>query len=151
MIRRWVLGLALAAAGVLLVALPAPHAAGTGGGQRVTLTGEVVDSWCQISGVMEAEGSAHHQCAVFCLAGGIPVGLLTEDGRVYIVLKSEGDTHSATSPRWIDLATRKVTVSADLIERDGTGYLIIDKIVTDHGLVNVNHVGKTLWPFGEEP
>ena len=35
------------------------------GPERVKLTGEIIDSWCQISGTMGAgTGTAHHQCAI---------------------------------------------------------------------------------------
>jgi hypothetical protein len=40
---------------------------------------------------MWATGSAHHQCAIWCARGGVPVGILGEDEQVYIVLRVEGD------------------------------------------------------------
>ena len=53
-------------------------------GERITVTGEIIDTWCYYSGVMggpdSVVGSAHHTCALWCSAGGIPVGLLGEDG-----------------------------------------------------------------------
>ena len=69
----------------LLVALAMPGLAATaqaGAGQRVQVTGEVIDTWCYVTEIMGASeavlGSAHHQCAVWCAAGGIPVGLLAK-------------------------------------------------------------------------
>ena len=59
--------------------------------QRVTVTGEIIDSWCYLSEIMWATGSAHHQCAIWCARGGVPVGILGEDETVYIVLKVEDD------------------------------------------------------------
>jgi hypothetical protein len=35
-------------------------------GERVEVTGEIIDSWCYITEIMFPEGSAHHQCAVWC-------------------------------------------------------------------------------------
>ncbi len=55
-------------------------------GQRVKVTGEVIDSWCYLTEIMYPEGTAHHQCALWCAAGGIPVGILADDGTVYRVL-----------------------------------------------------------------
>ena len=75
----------LAAAGLLLAGLSAPAAAATA--ERVQVTGEVIDTWCYITEIMFPEGSAHHQCAIWCAAGGIPVGVLGDDGQVYMVLK----------------------------------------------------------------
>ena len=45
--------------------------------ERVQVEGEIIDTWCYISEIMGGSeavlGSAHHQCAVWCAAGGIPV------------------------------------------------------------------------------
>ena len=76
--------------------------------QRVQVTGEIMDTWCYYSGVMGGQdavvGSAHHTCAVWCAAGGIPVGLLTDEGEVYLVLEVEGKgtaclLYTSPSPR----------------------------------------------------
>ncbi len=69
--RAW----ATATMGVAAVALWAT-AAQAAAAQRVEVTGEVIDSWCYISEIMYPEGTAHHQCALWCAAGGIPVGVL---------------------------------------------------------------------------
>ena len=62
--------------------------------ERVQVKGEVIDTWCYFSGVMggpeSVVGSAHHTCALWCAAGGIPVGILADDGTVYMVIKWEG-------------------------------------------------------------
>ena len=65
-----------AALGVLLWSASSAFAAG----DRVKVTGEVIDTWCYLTEIMFAEGSAHHQCAVWCAAGGIPVGILGASG-----------------------------------------------------------------------
>lgn len=63
-------------------------------GEKITIEGEIIDTWCYFSGVMGGPeavvGSAHHTCALWCSAGGIPVGLLAPDGTVYMVLKLPG-------------------------------------------------------------
>ena len=49
-------------------------------GEKKTITGEVMDTWCYVSQIMGGSdfvvGTSHHVCAVWCAAGGIPVGLL---------------------------------------------------------------------------
>ncbi|WP_419796574.1 MAG: hypothetical protein ACNI26_09200 [Terasakiella sp.] len=45
--------------------------------QRVSVTGEVIDTWCYVTEIMFAEGTAHHQCAVWCAVGGIPISILS--------------------------------------------------------------------------
>ncbi|MGR3699114.1 MAG: hypothetical protein ACU0CB_12625, partial [Roseovarius sp.] len=60
--------------------LPMPMAALAAEGERIQVRGEIIDTWCYYSGVMggpdAVTGTAHHTCALWCSAGGIPVGLL---------------------------------------------------------------------------
>jgi len=74
-----------------LALLAAPFAAQAAEGTRIQVTGEIIDTWCYYSGVMGSPdavvGSAHQACALWCSAGGIPVGLLAEDGTVYMIHK----------------------------------------------------------------
>ncbi len=112
-------------------------------GTQVQITGEIIDTWCYVSEVMGGSeavtGSAHHQCAVWCAAGGIPVGLLAEDGTVYFVLSLGGDDNSVSNEAVLDIQSHQITVDATLHERDGMKYLMVSKIVEDAGIVNINH------------
>lgn len=117
--------------------------------QRVKVTGEVIDSWCYLSEIMYPEGTAHHQCAIWCAAGGIPVGLLGEDGKVYIILKTGDDTGNVGNPAVLEMQSRKISVDGDLIERDGMNYLLIKQVVADQGIVNLTHDDYGIQPFGE--
>ncbi len=51
------------------------------------MEGELIDTWCSITGIMFAYGTAHHQCAVWCAVGGIPVSIKDKDDNTYLVLK----------------------------------------------------------------
>ena len=128
----------LAALGVALGAVPAP-----GAGERVQVTGEVIDTWCYFSGVMGAPesvtGTAHHTCALWCAAGGIPVGLLADDGTVYMVMKWEGNDAVADGTTLLSVQSHKLTADGILHERDGINYLIVAEVVDDEGIVNLSH------------
>ncbi|MCA1910269.1 MAG: hypothetical protein LDL39_18120 [Magnetospirillum sp.] len=117
--------------------------------KRVTLTGEVIDSWCQTTGIMVALGTAHHQCAIWCAVGGIPVGLRTDDGTLYTILRVDQDKRNVANPRLLTIQTHQISVTADLIERDGNRYLLIDQVLDDHGIVNRTHGDYGIQPFGE--
>ncbi|MEM9317431.1 MAG: hypothetical protein AAGA70_00290 [Pseudomonadota bacterium] len=112
-------------------------------GEQITVRGEFIDTWCYFSGVMggpdAVQGSAHHTCALWCSAGGIPVGMLAEDGTVYMILSIEGDGQNAGGARQMELASHVVTANVTLYERDGLNYVTIDEIVEDEGIVNLNH------------
>jgi len=112
-------------------------------GQRVQLTGEIMDTWCYVSEIMGGSeavlGTAHHQCAVWCAAGGVPVGLLSEAGEIFMILKLGDEDTSNADPRILEIQSSRVTVDGDLYERDGIKYLLIDEVVANEGIVNRSH------------
>ncbi len=77
-----VLLLAVASAGSIL-------AAEEHGGPGVTVKGEVLDMACFLS--HGASGPEHAACAKKCVASGQPMGLLAEDGTVYLLFASHSD------------------------------------------------------------
>jgi hypothetical protein len=131
-------------------ALPAQAA-----GKMVSVEGEVVDTFCAVSEVMFAYGTAHHQCAVWCLSGGIPVSIKDKDGNFYMVLRVEGDETSVVPPKLIKIQTHSVKVDGELIARNGVNYLLVNKIADDKGIINLTHEDvvegqkRGILPFGE--
>ena len=112
-------------------------------GERIEVTGEIIDTWCYFSGVMGAPesvtGSAHHTCALWCAAGGIPVGVLAEDGTVYMVLKVGDDAQAAGGDTLLRLAAHTVEADGMLYERDGLRYIVVSDVVSDLDITNQNH------------
>ena len=117
--------------------------------ERVSVTGEIIDTWCYVTEIMYSEGTAHHQCAVWCAVGGVPVSILGEDGQVYMVLRVEGDDTSVANPKIVKIQTHKVTVDGDLYKRDGVNYLLVNHVADDQGIVNLTHEDYGIQPFGE--
>ena len=136
-------------AALLFAALAALPAAAAQKPKRVTVTGEVIDTWCYVTEIMYAKGTAHHQCAVWCAVGGIPVSIADKDGNVYVVLKVEGDGANVANPSIIKIQTHQVTVVGDLYERDGVKYLIVTQVADDKGIVNLTHAEYGVQPFGK--
>ena len=120
------------------MALPALAAEG----ERVQVKGEIIDTWCYFSGVMgppeSVIGTAHHTCALWCAAGGIPVGVLAEDGTVYMVVKWEGNPDVA-GDTLLSVQTNEIEADGILHKRDGINYLIVEKVVANNGITNQNH------------
>lgn len=120
-------------------ALPAAAAEG----ERITVTGEIIDTWCYYSGVMGGPdavvGSAHHTCALWCSASGIPIGLLTEDGTVYTVLKLGPQDNATGGETALTLASHQVTADGLFYERDGIKYIVVEQVVEDSGITNLSH------------
>ena len=133
----------LSAASAALALLCAPLSAQAAEGTRVQVSGEIIDTWCYYSGVMGSPdavvGSAHHTCALWCSAGGIPVGLLAEDGTVYMVLKVDQDAESAGGDTMLNLAAHTVQADGMLYQRDGLNYLVVANVESDLGITNQTH------------
>ncbi len=119
-------------------------------GERVRVTGEMIDTWCYFSGVMGGPdavvGTAHHTCALWCAAGGIPVGLLADDGTVYMVIKWEGSADVADGETLLRVASHRLTAEGIAFERDGIHYLVVEKVVEDEGIVNLSHEDYGITP-----
>jgi len=125
-------------------------------GRKVTLTGEMIDTWCYVSQIMGSSqvvlGTSHHVCAVWCAAGGIPVGLLDkEDGKVYMILSFEGDDTSVANEKLLYLQSHELSVEGTAFELDGLSYLNIEKVISDNGIVNLTHKKYGIVPGQARP
>ena len=67
------------------------------------------------------------------------MGLLGEDGEVYMVLKIEGDDTNASGDTLLNLASHEISADGMLYKRDGLNYLVVEKVVTDAGITKMNH------------
>lgn len=78
-----------------------------------TIKGEVVDLMCYLD--HGAKGEKHKGCATKCIKGGGPVGLLTEDDKLYLVV---GD-HAPANDLLADKAAQTVTLKGKVVEKNG--------------------------------
>lgn len=76
----------------------------------VTVTGEVVDTWCYSSHVMgEGRGPKHEKCARSCIAGGVAIGIVDDQGKLYIASKHHG--YQGCMDLLMKYVAKRVTVS----------------------------------------
>ncbi|MFI5185101.1 MAG: hypothetical protein ACHQF0_00085 [Chitinophagales bacterium] len=52
-----------------------------------TVTGEILDMKCYMAS--GAHGADHKECAATCINGGSPMGILCDDGKVYLLIKDD--------------------------------------------------------------
>ena len=52
-----------------------------------TITGEVIDLSCYTQ--LGKKGEAHKACGTLCVTNGAPVGILTKEGKVYMILAEQ--------------------------------------------------------------
>ena len=83
-----------------------------------TITGEVVDVSCFLQ--LGKRGEAHVSCGQKCVRNGQPVGILTEEGRLYLVIPEEHhprrDGRVSIKERFADLMAKRVQVSGMVTE-----------------------------------
>ncbi|MFI5371874.1 MAG: hypothetical protein ACHQ52_09970 [Candidatus Eisenbacteria bacterium] len=80
-----------------------------------SLTGEVVDMGCYMA--HEATGEKHLACATKCIANGMPMGLLTTDGKLYLITLDHDNADPYNKCK--DWAAKHVTLTGSVSERAG--------------------------------
>jgi hypothetical protein len=88
-------------------------------GEEVTLTNvQVIDLHCYTAGGMK--GEMHKQCNIACAEAGVPLGLLSEDGKVYVPVSKAPMTGQAKfNDLLVEHAEQFVNVTGTLFERGG--------------------------------
>ena len=81
-----------------------------------TITGEVVDMGCWLGHA--ARGEKHISCATKCLNQGMPMGLLTSNGTLYLITLDHDNADPYNSLK--SMAGKNVTVTGELLTRSGT-------------------------------
>ena len=78
-----------------------------------TITGEVVDVSCFLQ--LGKQGEAHASCGQKCIRSGQPIGILTDEGQLYLVIPEEHhprrDGHVSLTDRFAELMAKRVRVS----------------------------------------
>lgn len=89
-----------------------------------TITGEVLDMVCYMAN--DAQGDKHKQCATGCIKGGAPMGLLTSDGKVYLLVENHSKKEAYDKLK--AHAGEKVTVTGTAAVKGGLPGLIVDDL-----------------------
>ena len=83
--------------------------------KSVTVTGEIIDTGCYLG--HGAAGAKHKECAAKCVAGGMPMGLLTAKGDLYLLTPPHGNTDAyAKAKEWV---SAQVEITGEMHERNG--------------------------------
>jgi hypothetical protein len=135
--------IAVAVLGSTMLAPFSPAFSAVDDQKPIKITGEVIDTWCYYSGVMGGKdavvGTAHHTCALWCAAGGIPVGVLADDGTVYMVLKLSGSAPLENKDTLLEVQSDRIKANGMHYVRDGINYIVVEKVVANEGITNRNH------------
>ena len=93
-----------------------------GKGKNVVVRGEIVDLACYLG--HGATGMKHQQCALTCLKGGQPMGLLASDGKVYLLLADHADGKPFEEAK--NYAALQVEITGPLAEKAGITGLTVE-------------------------
>jgi hypothetical protein len=96
-----------------VLAQPALTLAADAKADTTTIKGEVVDLMCYLD--HGAKGEKHKTCATKCIKSGGPVGILTSDDQLYLVI---GD-HKPINDELASKAAETVTVTGKVVEKHG--------------------------------
>ena len=80
-----------------------------------TMTGELIDTGCYLG--HGARGEKHVECATKCINGGMPMGLLTSDGSLYLLTMNHDDPDPYNQLK--TMAGRTVSVTGMVMTRGG--------------------------------
>jgi hypothetical protein len=114
-VARW---LALASLVGLAPAVAAPRA---GAQEAITVSGEVVDLACYLS--KGSKGKRHKQCAQLCAKKGLPLGVLTDAGDVYLLIEDHDDPGPYETAK--GLAGERITVSGRKFSKGGVQSVLV--------------------------
>ena len=97
--------------------------------REVSVTGEVVDMQCYISGAMgKSTGPEHKECATNCAKGGIPLGILDEKTGNLILTGQTKNAMKGANEMLRDFIAERVTVTGRMVEKGGVKLLLISKV-----------------------
>ena len=89
-----------------------------------TLTGEVVDLACYVPHPATSHGTGHRKCADTCLKKGMPMGLVTADKQLYLLLEDHDNPKPYAQLR--EKAAETVTVEGTKVSQGGVQGLVVD-------------------------
>ncbi len=89
-----------------------------------TVSGEVLDMACYMA--KGAHGEKHKGCAAACIKDGAPMGLLTSDGKIYLLVENHNKKEVYAKIK--EHAGEKVTVTGTASVKGGLQGLVVDEL-----------------------
>lgn len=92
--------------------------------KSMTVSGEIVDMACYMA--KGAHGDGHKDCSVMCINQGSPMGVLTSDGKVYLLVESHDKPGGYADAK--KHAGEQVTVTGAQYERGGMQGIVVEEV-----------------------
>ena len=102
-------------------------------GKIVNIKGEIVDFSCYLQ--LGKHGGKHRDCGQKCLKAGMPIGLLTQEGTLYLLMEEEHNLRRDKQTNFRDTAIENmayvVEVAGTLSEVDGQRAIFVTGFLTN--------------------
>lgn len=93
-------------------------------GKVETISGELLDMACYM--MHEGKGAKHAKCAGACVQGGAPLGLLTKDGSVLLVVGDHDDQKPYVEAK--AQAGKNAKLTGTVFTRGGLKAIVVSKV-----------------------
>jgi hypothetical protein len=93
-------------------------------GKNITVTGELVDTWCYFEA--GDHGPQHKACSTACAKAGNPVGLLQNYGQVYVLAGTKD--HQPAKDVLVNHMNEQVIVKGRLVSKGGVNMLYVSSV-----------------------
>ena len=95
-----------------------------GVGRTVTLDGQIVDVACYIG--FERKAVKHEKCTKSCLLDGSPIGLVTSEGTLYLLLEDPADRQDYQLVK--KAPVERVRISGKTFTKGGIQALVVSRV-----------------------
>jgi len=92
--------------------------------KEVTLEGEIIDLHCYM--INENKGPGHKTCAIQCAKAGNPIGLLTADGEIYLLMGAK--KHTTSNDILIEKMASIVSLTGAVSKKKGVQALYVASV-----------------------
>ncbi len=98
---------------------------GSGSAQEnVTVHGEIVDLACYMA--KGSRGPTHKACAQMCASKGVPIGVLTEEGEVFLLLSDDDNSSPYEAAK--KLAGERAEVTGKKLRKGGLAGIAVGSV-----------------------
>ena len=100
-----------------------------GKGKAVTITGEVVETQCYVTGMTgPGKGESHKECAITCAKNGIPLSILEDKTGTLYLAGQTATAQTGANKMLLEFVAEKVKVTGKVFEKGGMKFLLISKV-----------------------
>lgn len=90
------------------------------------VTGEIIDMSCYLAHPNTSTGNSHRKCAETCAKKGLPMGVLTEDKQVFLLLEDHDNPKAYAAA--LEQAAKTATVEGKKVAQGGVNGIVVEAV-----------------------